>query len=138
MTDKLPVRVWVCPTCGRIETALPEAPDVTRTCLVHKTPTGTQDLIELLPRLDLTDLRDRITKADDWWYPDHPVTALLLSVHNVRVKMGTFQEPLCDPITREPYEPELMGLTLAGWQWVQAQRQTLAVLDFLIGGKDAS
>lgn len=138
MGSSSPVRVWVCPTCGRIETALPEAPDVTRTCIVHKTPTGTQDLVELVPRLDLVGLRERVDRSDNWWYPDDTVTALVLSVHNAMVTMGSFEGgPLIDRSTGLPYEPALVGLSLSGWQWVQAQRQTLAVLDFLIGGQDA-
>lgn len=137
MGSSSPVRVWVCPTCGRIETAPVGAQDVVRTCIVHKTPTGTQDLVELVPRYDLAGLRERVDRSDNWWYPDDTVTALVLAVHNATIAMGSFEGgPLIDRSTGLPYEPALTGLTLSGWQWVQAQRQALAVLDFLIGGKN--
>lgn len=138
---KIPVRVYACPRCGRIETAEAGSRDMNRACLLHG---EFVDLVELFPKEavvvppSVADLRARVARANDWWFPDSPVTELVHAVHAARIKMGTFQKPLCDPITREPYEPDLVGITLSEWQWIEAQRQTLAVLDFLIGGDDAA
>lgn len=87
-----------------------------------------------LPRFaDLPGVRQRLVEADNWHTPDLEVGAMLLAVHNATILMGTFRDgPLKNPATGAPYEPALMDLTLSEWQFEQARREALAVLDYLI------